>query len=74
MFFESPKSLLSKTGPIIFLGLIIIKIFDFEYTSKIDNNTPKMHKIKGKHVTNCSGEAKIKQKHNFDQIDLQRDY
>ena len=74
MFFESPKSLLSKTGLIIFLGLIISKIFDFEYTSKIDKNTRKMHKIKGKHVTNYSGEAKIKQKQNFHQIDLQRDY
>jgi hypothetical protein len=72
-FFESPNSPLSKTGPIIILGLIIVKIFDFENTSKIDKNTPKMHKIKGKHVTNCSGEAKIKQKQKFTQIDLQRD-
>ena len=72
-FFESPNSPLSKTGPIIFIGLIIVKIFDFENTSKIDKNTLKTHKIKGKHVTNCSGEAKVKQKQNFTQIDLQRE-
>ena len=74
MFFESPNSFLSKTGPIIFLGLIIIKSFDFENTSKIDKNTLKTHKIKGKHVNNFSSEAKIKQKQNFYQIGLQRDY
>ena len=70
-FFGSPNSPLSKTGPIIFLGLLIVKIFDFENTSKIDKNTLKMHNIKGIHVTNCSSEAKIKQ--NFSKIDLQRD-
>ena len=72
-FFESSNSPLSKTGPIIFMGLIIVKIFDFENTSKIDKNTLKMHKIKEKHVTNCSGEVKVKQKQNFTQINLQRD-
>ena len=72
-FFESPNSPLSKTGPIIFLGLIIVKIFDFENTSKIDKNTQKTHKIKRKHAMNCSSEAKVTQKHNFTQIDLQRD-
>ena len=59
-FFWSPNSPLSKTGPIFILGLIIVKIFDFENTSKIVKNTLKMHKIKGKHDSNCSGEAKIK--------------
>ena len=44
MFFESPNSPLSKTGPIFLLGLIIIKIFDFDNTPKIYKNTPKMHK------------------------------
>ena len=53
--------------------MIIVKIFDFENTSKIDKNTLKTHKIKGKHVTNCSCEAKIKQKQNFTKTDLQRD-
>jgi hypothetical protein len=48
-------------------------IFDFENTSKIDKNTLKTQKIKGKRVTNCSCEAKIKQKHNLSKIDLQRD-
>ncbi len=72
-FFRSPNSPLSKTGPIIFLGLLIVKIFDFENTSKIDKNTLKMHKIKGIHVTYCSSEAKIKQNQNFSKIDLQRD-
>ena len=74
MFFEIPNSPLSKTSPTILLGLIIVKIFDFENASKIDKHTPKMYIIKVKHVTNCSGEAKIKQKQNFDQIGLQRDY
>jgi hypothetical protein len=53
--------------------LLIVKIFDFENTSKIDKNTLKMHKIKGIHVKYCSNEAKIKQKQNFSKIDLQRD-
>ena len=65
MFFESPNSILSKTGPIIFLGLIIIKIFDFENTSKIDKNTLKMHTIKGIHVTDCSSEGQNKTKTEF---------
>ena len=68
-FFGSPNSPLSKKGPIIFLGLLIVKIFDFENTSKIDKNTLKTHKIKGKHVMNCSDEAKVMQKHNFTQRD-----
>jgi hypothetical protein len=27
-----------------------------------------MHRIKGKHVTNCYGEIKVKQKQNFTQV------